>query len=51
MGAVFYADKQLIKFQERYYENELKRRSRILDEAADRGIFLEEDAVVQGTTS
>lgn len=51
MGAVFYADKQLIKFQNRYYENEIKRRSRILDEAAERGIFLEEDSVVTSTTS
>ncbi|SCW01144.1 LAFE_0D06062g1_1 [Lachancea fermentati] len=51
MGAVFYADKQLLKFQSNYYENELKRRSRILDEAADRGIFLEEDSAVTSTTS
>ncbi|SCV04359.1 LAME_0H17810g1_1 [Lachancea meyersii CBS 8951] len=51
MGAVFYADKQLIKFQNRYYENETKRRSRILDEAAERGIFLEDDAAVASTTS
>ncbi|SCU97682.1 LADA_0H07646g1_1 [Lachancea dasiensis] len=51
MGAVFYADKQLIKFQNRYYEKETKRRSRILDEAADRGIFLEDDSVVTSTTS
>ncbi|SCV01096.1 LANO_0F10110g1_1 [Lachancea nothofagi CBS 11611] len=51
MGAVFYADKQLIKFQNRYYENESKRRSKILDEAAERGIFLEDDSVVTRTTS
>ncbi|CEP60603.1 Rcf3p LALA0_S01e14752g [Lachancea lanzarotensis] len=51
MGAVFYADRQLIKFQNRYHEKEAKRRSRILDEAADRGIFLEEDVTVSSTTS
>lgn len=50
MGAVFTADKQLIKFQERYYQNELKRRERILDEAAERGIFLEEESVLKSTT-
>lgn len=51
MGAVFQADKQLLKFQSKYYETELKRRERILDEAADRGIFLEEESVVSSTTS
>lgn len=51
MGAVFYADKQLIKFQNRYYEKETQRRSKILDEAAERGIFLEEDSVAASTTS
>lgn len=51
MGAVFRADKQLIKFQSKYYETELKRRERILDEAAERGIFLEEEAVGQSTIS
>ncbi|QLL32258.1 hypothetical protein HG536_0C04270 [Torulaspora globosa] len=49
MGAVFQADKQLLKFQSNYYENELKRRSKILDEAAERGIFLEEDAAASST--
>ncbi|OXB44753.1 hypothetical protein B1J92_D05318g [Nakaseomyces glabratus] len=49
MGAVFRADKQLIKFQSKYYENEVKRRERILDEAAERGIFLEEESVAQST--
>ncbi|KAL6944776.1 hypothetical protein ACO0RG_001530 [Hanseniaspora osmophila] len=44
-GSTFQCDKQLIKFQERYYQSELDRRSRILDEAAERGIFLEEDMV------
>ncbi|SCU81145.1 LAMI_0B04962g1_1 [Lachancea mirantina] len=50
MGAVFHADKQLIKFQNKYYEREIARRSRILDEAADRGIFLEEESIVSSTT-
>ncbi|CAH00853.1 hypothetical protein KDRO_D06720 [Kluyveromyces lactis] len=44
MGIVFNADKQLIKFQDRYYAEEMKRREKILDEAAERGIFLEEEA-------
>lgn len=51
MGAVFRADKQLIKFQSKYYETELKRRERILDEAAERGIFLEEESVGLSTIS
>lgn len=51
MGAVFQADKQLLKFQSKYYETELRRREKILDEAADRGIFLEEESVVSSTTS
>ncbi|GAV49253.1 hypothetical protein ZYGR_0N06600 [Zygosaccharomyces rouxii] len=50
MGAVFQADKQLLKFQSKYYETELKRRERILDEAAERGIFLEDGAVAESTT-
>lgn len=50
MGIVFNADKQLIRFQDRYYAEELKRRQRILDEAAERGIFLEEEAVSLSTT-
>lgn len=50
MGIVFNADKQLIKFQDNYYVNELKRRERILDEAAERGIFLEEGNVIKSTT-
>lgn len=50
MGAVFRADKQLIIFQNNYYANEMKRRSQILDEAADRGIFLEEDFVSDSVT-
>lgn len=49
MGAVFQADKQLLKFQAKYYETELKRRNRILDEAAERGIFLEEEAAASST--
>lgn len=51
MGAVFNADKQLIRFQDNYYANELKRRERILDEAAERGIFLEDDAVTLSTVN
>ena len=50
MGAVFRADKQLVIFHNNYYANEMKRRSQILDEAADRGIFLEEDFVSDSTT-
>ncbi|CDF88120.1 uncharacterized protein ZBAI_00834 [Zygosaccharomyces bailii ISA1307] len=50
MGAVFQADKQLLKFQSKYYDTELKCRERILDEAADRGIFLEEEAASASTT-
>ncbi|AMD20674.1 HDL070Wp [Eremothecium sinecaudum] len=49
MGAVFNADKQVVRFQGKYYANEMKRRERILDEAAERGIFLEEDDVVLST--
>lgn len=51
MGVVVQADKQVISFQERYYRDEMVRRARILDEAADRGIFLEEDAAAISTTS
>ncbi|CDO93957.1 unnamed protein product [Kluyveromyces dobzhanskii CBS 2104] len=50
MGIVFNADKQLIKFQDRYYVDEMRRRERILDEAAERGIFLEEDAAAPSVT-
>ncbi|CAI4059295.1 hypothetical protein N7582_001335 [Saccharomyces uvarum] len=45
MGAVFRADKQLVKFQTNYYREEQKRREKILDEAADRGLFLEDDSL------
>lgn len=41
MGIVFWADKQLVKFEERVAEEERIRESRILDEAAERGIFIE----------
>ena len=50
MGAVFRADKQLIIFQNNYYANEMQRRSKILDEAADRGVFLEEDFISDSVT-
>ncbi|CAI4037486.1 hypothetical protein SMKI_02G3630 [Saccharomyces mikatae IFO 1815] len=43
MGAVFRADKQLLKFQTNYYREEQKRREKILDEAAERGLFLEDE--------
>lgn len=43
MGTVIVADKQLIDFEERMYEEELVKRQRLLDEAADRGIYLEDD--------
>jgi hypothetical protein len=41
MGIVFWADKQLVKFEERVAREERERHSKILDEAADRGIFIE----------
>lgn len=50
MGSVFQADKQLLRFQSKHYETELKRRERILDEAAERGLFLEEGAAAEGVT-
>ncbi|CCF59320.1 hypothetical protein KAFR_0G02880 [Kazachstania africana CBS 2517] len=51
MGMVFRADKQLIIFQQNYYSQELQRRGKLLDEAADRGIFLEEEAITRSTTN
>ncbi|AET39452.1 Rcf3p Ecym_4398 [Eremothecium cymbalariae DBVPG len=51
MGAVFQADKQLIKFQETYHAQEALRRERILEEAADRGIFLEDDSIMPSKPS
>ena len=44
MGAVFRADKQLLKFQTNYYREEQKRREKIMDEAAERGLFLEDES-------
>ncbi|KAH3675176.1 hypothetical protein WICMUC_002832 [Wickerhamomyces mucosus] len=43
MGAVFWADKQLLNFEQRVYREEQEKRARLLDEAADRGIYLEDD--------
>lgn len=43
MGIVFWAEKQVLVFEEKMYIEEGARRSRILDEAAERGIFLEDD--------
>ena len=45
MGAVFRADKQLLKFQTNYYREEQKRREKIMDEAAERGLFLEDESL------
>jgi len=42
-GAAFWSEKQVYSFEGRVYAEEAKRRSKILDEAADRGIFLEDD--------
>ncbi|KAH3687344.1 hypothetical protein WICPIJ_001688 [Wickerhamomyces pijperi] len=43
MGAVFACDKQLIDFEGRVFREEMIKRQRLLDEAADRGIYLEDD--------
>lgn len=43
MGIVFWAERQVLVFEEKMYIEEGERRSRILDEAAERGIFLEDD--------
>ncbi|KAH3900588.1 uncharacterized protein SCODWIG_00193 [Saccharomycodes ludwigii] len=51
MGSVFVADKQLIKFQEKYYENEYHRRQQALDIAADKGLYLDDQDVVKSTTT
>lgn len=43
MGAVWWAEKQLLDFEGRTMQEEAERRVRLLDEAADRGIYLEDD--------
>lgn len=43
MGIVFWAEKQVLVFEDKLYAEENERRGRILDEAAERGIFLEDD--------
>ncbi|CDR45451.1 CYFA0S18e01882g1_1 [Cyberlindnera fabianii] len=43
MGAVFWAEKQLLQFEERTMREEQNRRTKLLDEAAERGIYLEAD--------
>lgn len=43
MGIVFAAEKQVLVFENKLFADEYERRSRILDEAAERGIFLEDD--------
>ncbi|CCH43537.1 hypothetical protein BN7_3089 [Wickerhamomyces ciferrii] len=42
-GAVWCAEKQVLSFEARVAHEESIRRARILDEAADRGIYLEDD--------
>jgi hypothetical protein len=41
-GAVWWAEKQLLDFESRTMQEEEIRRAKILDEAADRGIYLED---------
>ncbi|EDO14346.1 hypothetical protein Kpol_182p4 [Vanderwaltozyma polyspora DSM 70294] len=47
--AYFTADGHLITFQKKYFDDELKRRKTLLDEAAEKGVFLEEEDVVRST--
>lgn len=44
-GVIFACEAQLNKFQVQYYQNELERRQKLLDEAADNGIFLDENFI------
>ena len=48
-GAYFTADSHLLTFQKQYFEDELKRRQTELNEAAEKGIFLEEEDVIKST--
>ncbi|EDO15202.1 hypothetical protein Kpol_401p7 [Vanderwaltozyma polyspora DSM 70294] len=42
IGLFYEAERQVYKFRDRMFRLEISRRERILDEAAERGIFLEE---------
>ncbi|KAH3901010.1 uncharacterized protein SCDLUD_002475 [Saccharomycodes ludwigii] len=45
-ASVYYAEQQLLRYEDKRTQLELKRRRKILDEAAERGIFLEDDGGV-----
>ncbi|CCH63156.1 hypothetical protein TBLA_0J01610 [Henningerozyma blattae CBS 6284] len=45
----FKGDKQLISFQERYFQQENEKRKLLINKAADQGIFLEDDATIMST--
>lgn len=45
--AIFNAESQLLVYKQRDYQREMKRREDVLNEAADRGIFLEEDMLAK----
>lgn len=44
-GVIFACEAQLNRFQIQYYQNELQKREKLLNEAADKGIFLDENYI------
>ena len=50
-GIIFAAEAQINKFQIQYYQNELQKRQKLLDEAADNGVFLDENYITESVIS
>ncbi|CCE62591.1 hypothetical protein TPHA_0C04410 [Tetrapisispora phaffii CBS 4417] len=48
-SSYFQADSHLLTFQSNVFKDEVKRRQKALDDAAEKGIFLEEKDVIQST--
>lgn len=50
-GVIFACEAQVKKFQIQYYQNEVDRREKLLDESADNGIFLDENYISKSVIS
>ncbi|KAK5782320.1 Rcf3p PWA37_005324 [Arxiozyma heterogenica] len=50
-GIILSGEAQVNKFQSQYYQNELQKRQKLLDEAADNGVFLDENYISKSVIS
>ena len=50
-GIILSGEAQINKFKDQYYQNELQKRQKLLDEAADNGVFLDENYISKSVIS